>query len=270
LASLDQDEQHDAQIFCLTLLLSSFFVLNTQGVIDEAAIDRLYIVGEITKRVCVAAASNKSNESSRKEGEDEDGKKEEALAEHFPPFMWLLRDFHLSLERDGRTLTTSEYLEQSLSNRPTAKQGRRTDERNETRRAVRTLFKRRQCFTMVRPALEEEGLRNAGELDDADLRPEFVSQLQSLCSILQQQVPRKRCLGTDVDGYQLGVLAQKYVEAMNGGAVPEIKSTWEHVVERTYSEARCRCSALYAEEISRRCSGEGMFGGDGFEGARSS
>ena len=57
LASVDQDEQHDAKIFCLALLLSSMFFLNSQGVIDESAIDRLYLIGEITKRVCVSAGT---------------------------------------------------------------------------------------------------------------------------------------------------------------------------------------------------------------------
>ena len=266
LASLDQDEQHDAQIFCLALLLSSFFILNTQGVIDEAAIDRLYVVGEITKRVCVASSKKEKEEKGKKdEKEERKEKEEEALSEHFPPFMWLLRDFHLSLEREGRTLSTSEYLEQSLSNRST-KQGRRSEERNDTRRAVRSLFRRRQCFTMVRPALDEEGLRNAGGLNDEHLRPEFVQQLQSLCTILQEEVPRKRCLGTDVDGIQLGELAKRYVEAMNNGAVPEIKGTWEHVVERTYSEARVRCSAMYKEKMREKCTFQTMFQNDGHEG----
>ena len=40
MASIDRDEAHDAQVFCLSLLLSSFFIFNSMGVIDEAAIDR--------------------------------------------------------------------------------------------------------------------------------------------------------------------------------------------------------------------------------------
>ena len=35
LASMDQDETYDAQVFALGLLLSSHFVLNNMGVIDE-------------------------------------------------------------------------------------------------------------------------------------------------------------------------------------------------------------------------------------------
>ena len=56
IASMEQDETYDAQIFSLALLLSSYFVLNSMGVIDEAAIDRLFLISEISKRVCAAAS----------------------------------------------------------------------------------------------------------------------------------------------------------------------------------------------------------------------
>ena len=42
LAPMDQDEMYDAQVFALGLLLSSHFVLNQVGVIDESAIDQLF------------------------------------------------------------------------------------------------------------------------------------------------------------------------------------------------------------------------------------
>jgi len=45
LASIDQDETWDAKIFSLGILLSSIFVYNSMGVIDEGAIDRLFLVG---------------------------------------------------------------------------------------------------------------------------------------------------------------------------------------------------------------------------------
>ena len=43
IASTDNDETYDAKIFSLGLLLSSLFIFNTMGVIDEGAIDR-YII----------------------------------------------------------------------------------------------------------------------------------------------------------------------------------------------------------------------------------
>lgn len=104
MASTDNDESYDAKIFSLGLLLSSLFVFNTMGVIDEGAIDRLYLVSELTKHVCVSthpttgsssANGFGSNNSNAEEAALSDDKLEEsrALAPHFPPFVWLLRDF---------------------------------------------------------------------------------------------------------------------------------------------------------------------------------
>ena len=241
LASLDQDEQHDAQIFCLALLLSSFFILNTQGVIDENAIDRLYLVGEISKKICVASSSSaaSSTTTTTKTTSSISNNQEKELSEYFPPFMWLLRDFHLDLEHQGRTLSTNEYLEQSLADRSTTITGkkkgrnRRTEERNDTRRSIRQLFRNRQCFTMVRPCLEEDVLRKANKLNDNELRPKFLSQLNDLVDILKQ-APIKNVMGTHVDGVQLVQLASNYTDAINSGAMPEIKGAWESVVENTY------------------------------------
>ena len=53
LASADQDETYDAKVFALALLLSSYFVLNVVGVIDDSTIERLHLVTEVTKRIAV-------------------------------------------------------------------------------------------------------------------------------------------------------------------------------------------------------------------------
>lgn len=37
------------------------------------------------------------------------------LAEHFPSFIWVVRDFTLDLTIDGKSITADEYLENSLA-----------------------------------------------------------------------------------------------------------------------------------------------------------
>ncbi|RLN63787.1 hypothetical protein BBJ29_007787 [Phytophthora kernoviae] len=119
MAATDNDESYDAKIFSLGLLLSSLFVFNTMGVIDEGAIDRLYLVSELTKHVCVSAHSSaalSTTGASTEESALSGDKLEEsrALAPHFPPFVWLLRDFLLDMQMDGTDLTANEYLEKAL------------------------------------------------------------------------------------------------------------------------------------------------------------
>lgn len=51
--SLDQDSSHDCRIFALILLLSSMFIYNSMGVIDENAISNLSVVINLTKHLKV-------------------------------------------------------------------------------------------------------------------------------------------------------------------------------------------------------------------------
>jgi Guanylate-binding protein, N-terminal domain len=51
----DQTGTYSVQIFSLAVLLSSLFVYNQMGGIDEAAVDRLSLVTEMTKHIRVQA-----------------------------------------------------------------------------------------------------------------------------------------------------------------------------------------------------------------------
>jgi hypothetical protein len=141
MASMDQDETYDALIFSLGLLLSSTFVLNSMGVIDEAAIDRLFLVSELTKHVCVntTGVSEDGNTKGLNDEQEQDEAEREVsspsqhiyvlhrslcflpflqLAGYFPPLLWLLRDFVVKMvDEDGKTQSSDEYLEHALQPR---------------------------------------------------------------------------------------------------------------------------------------------------------
>lgn len=55
--ALDQDSSHDCRIFALILLLSSIFMYNSMGPIDETAISNLSVVINITKHLKVKAGN---------------------------------------------------------------------------------------------------------------------------------------------------------------------------------------------------------------------
>ncbi|POM73235.1 Guanylate-binding protein, partial [Phytophthora palmivora] len=272
MASTDNDESYDAKIFSLGLLLSSLFVFNTMGVIDEGAIDRLYLVSELTKHVCVSAHPNTTPVSNNGYGsgarQDESalsGDKladSRALAPHFPPFVWLLRDFLLDMQIDGNDLTANQYLEKSLDPRDvsaTASESTRMrqEERNRTRTSIRVLFGRRECLTLVRPVTDERDLRRAAELSDAELRPEFVDQMSTVRRRLLSSVTAKELLGKTLNGPQVAQLVRCYTDTMNSGAVPDIKAAWEYVSDATYikaaweyvSDATCQAALATAIEL---------------------
>ena len=51
MGGLDEDSNHDMRIFSLALLLSSFFVYNSMGSIDETAISGLNFVTNLTDHI---------------------------------------------------------------------------------------------------------------------------------------------------------------------------------------------------------------------------
>lgn len=84
LGAYDEDENHDAKIFLLALLMSSLLIYNSVGTIDENALNSLSLVINLSKKIQM-----------KKDGDDSSS--DEALTKMFPSFLWVLRDFALKL-----------------------------------------------------------------------------------------------------------------------------------------------------------------------------
>nr|XP_048309668.1 guanylate-binding protein 7-like isoform X2 [Myodes glareolus] len=98
------DNQNDCWIFALAILLSSTFVYNSVGPINQQAMDQLHYVTELTDQIRAKASPNQQDEV-------EDSAE---FISFFPDFVWVLRDITLRLEADGQSLTADEYLQNSL------------------------------------------------------------------------------------------------------------------------------------------------------------
>ncbi|PNW76463.1 hypothetical protein CHLRE_11g467610v5 [Chlamydomonas reinhardtii] len=226
----DQTAQYSTQIFSLAVLLSSMFVYNQMGGIDESALDRLSLVTEMTKHVRVRAAAGSAGG-------------EEGLGEHSPVFLWLLRDFYLQLEEEGgRKITPRDYLETAL--RPVPGAGPAVSAKNGIRASIAGLFPNRDCFTLVRPMHDEAALSAMDSLPRDKLRPEFQAGVKQLTEMILSRAQPKRfgSMGA-MTGPVLAGLVGAYVGAMNNGAVPTIATAWQGVAE---SECRRGCDAAEA------------------------
>ena len=103
LGALDEDSNHDVRIFSLAILLSSYFIYNSVGSIDENALQNLNLVVNLTKHIQI--------KSSGINNEDIDP---QDFARYFPSFMWVVRDFTLQLRDGDREMSSREYMEQAL------------------------------------------------------------------------------------------------------------------------------------------------------------
>nr|BAE87942.1 unnamed protein product [Macaca fascicularis] len=157
------DNQNDSWIFALAILLSSTFVYNSMGTINQQAMDQLHYVTELTHRI--------RSKSSPDENENEDSAD---FVSFFPDFVWTLRDFSLDLEADGQPITVDEYLTYSLK----LKQGTSEKDKNFNlpRLCIRKFFPKKKCFVFDRP-VHRKKLAQLEKLHDEELDPEFVQQV---------------------------------------------------------------------------------------------
>ena len=83
------------------MLLCSLLIYNSVGPIDEAALNNLSLVVNLSQSLQIK--------------KDEAATDADEMAEYFPTFLWILRDFALRLEdQDGNVISQKKYLENSL------------------------------------------------------------------------------------------------------------------------------------------------------------
>ena len=157
----DRNESIDMEIFCLSMLLSSFFIYNSMKNIDETAIENLALVINFAKKV---------------QGKYKDV---ETYVSNFPSFLWVIRDFALDLvDNNGKTITPLTYLENAL----TVFEGDSEHNRrkNEIRNLLKMFCRDRDCATLPRPVSDEKKLRYIDKLPDKEIRPEFMKIMGEL------------------------------------------------------------------------------------------
>lgn len=211
ISSLSANEDHDVKILSLALLLSSCFIYNSVGAIDDQAVQSLNLMTKVSEYV-------RADVESRGEG---------AAAPHF---YWCLRDFSLRLESaEGVACNEEEYLEAALAQ----SHGGESDERNRVREAIKTTFPRRKLVTLVRPA------EHTQRLDHKKVNKNFTHAVDALRTEVLHEAAPLRAGPHTLTGAMFTQVCQCYVDALNKpGAVPTIRDSWSMLVEIQARDAR--------------------------------
>jgi hypothetical protein len=237
IGALDTNSQHDSTIFSLALLLSSFFIYNSVGSIDEGALNNLSLVVNLTKHIHVRSSAA---------GSEDDGAD---FAQYFPSFLWLVRDFTLQLVTpDGQAFTSKEYLERALQPAPGFTE--QIEAKNRIRRMLTHFFPERDCFTMVRPVTDESLLQRLSSTPSDKLRPEFLEQMGALRKLILSKSDPKMMNGTPLDGVALINLSIAYTQAINTGAVPSIQNAWSYICESKCQYALTDALKMFEKEAA--------------------
>uniref|UniRef100_A0A0D9S6T7 Guanylate binding protein 3 n=1 Tax=Chlorocebus sabaeus TaxID=60711 RepID=A0A0D9S6T7_CHLSB len=233
------DNQNDSWIFTLAILLSSTFVYNSMGTINQQAMDQLHYVTELTHRI--------RSKSSPDENENEDSAD---FVSFFPDFVWTLRDFSLDLEADGQPITADEYLEYSLK----LTQG--TSEKDKTfnlpRLCIRKFFPKKKCFVFDCP-VHCKKLAQLEKLHDEELDPEFVQQVADFCSYIFSNSKTKTLSGgIKVNGPRLESLVLTYIDAISSGDLPCMENAILALAQIENSVAVQKAIAHYDQQMGQK------------------
>ena len=248
LGALDEDSNHDVRIFSLAILLSSYFVYNSVGSIDENALQNLSLVINLTKHIQIKQAG----------GIAQDDVDPEEYAKYFPSFMWVVRDFTLQLvDQEGEQISPKEYLEKALQ----AQKGfsDSIEQKNRIRRLMKSFFTDRDCVTMIRPLTNEDKLQNLINIPMSDVRPEFAEQVTILRRKVLHRVRPKRLNGKCLNGAMFWNLMKSYVDAINKGAIPSIESSWAYICKNECLKAQDDAFEIFQKTLTDELANGGPF-----------
>ncbi|XP_015264866.1 PREDICTED: guanylate-binding protein 1-like [Gekko japonicus] len=169
--------QNDSWVFALSVLLSSTFVYNSMGTIDQFALEKLHYVTELTELIKVKASGRQSCE--------EDDEIPDDFIWFFPTFIWAVRDFTLQLELDGRPISGDEYLENALRRREGS-----PEKLDVAKKYIREYFPSRKCFVFDRPATRQE-LVHLEDLPERKLNPDFIEEAHRFRSYIFETAEAK-------------------------------------------------------------------------------
>ncbi|XP_067830010.1 guanylate-binding protein 1-like [Heptranchias perlo] len=200
------DKNNDCWIFALAVLLSSTFIYNSVGTIDQSTVDKLHYVSELTELIKV------------KDSDEDDSDEEIELLKVSPAFVWVVRDFTLQLKIGSSTVTEDQYLNHALQIK--SGNGRKVMEYNMPRQCIRNFFRSRKLFTFVRPTTDQN-LHQVETLPESQLEALFVDKCREFCQyVFTESEPKTIKGGHRITGRKLAILVKTYVDTIASGAVP--------------------------------------------------
>ena len=232
---------YDSKIFALIVLISSLFIYNTHGNIDERSIGDLALAAHISNTVATNVMEDK----------------EKMLNQLAPKFIWVLRDFVLDKidPETGKEISSNEYLEICLRNKLLNKNGIGM-ENNLIRENIIKYFKERECVTLPRPVDQEEDLHKLDEIPFDKLKPNFRSEFLNLKNKIYENSKVKRIGNKKINGPILVGLLTQFINSLNSKIVPNINTAIENIIINEIEKNYEKCKKIWKQNYSKINSNE--------------
>ena len=217
---------YDSKIFALIVLISSLFIYNTYGNIDERSIGDLALAAHLSNTVATNVIEDKDI----------------IINKLAPKFIWVLRDFLLDKidPETGKEMSSNEYLELCLRNKLLNKNGMGM-ENNLIRENIIKYFKERECVTLPRPVDSEEDLHKLNEIPFEQLKPNFRSEFLKLKTNVYENSRVKKIGNKKINGPILVGLLTQFINSLNSKLIPNINTAIENIIineiEKSYEKS---------------------------------
>ena len=215
---------YDSKIFALIVLISSLFIYNTNGNIDEKSINELALASHLSNVVAVNAIEDKDL----------------IINELAPKFIWVLRDFVLDKidPKTGEEISSDEYLELCLRNKTSNKNKL---ESNLIRENIIKYFKFRECVTLPRPVDQEKDLHKLNKIPFSELKPNFREEFLNLKRKIYETSYVKKIGNKKVNGPILVELLTSFINSLNSKIIPNINTAIDNLIineiEKSYENS---------------------------------
>ena len=224
---------YDSKIFALIVLISSLFIYNTNGNIDEKSINDLALAAHLSNIVATNTIEDKDL----------------IINELAPKFIWVLRDFILDKfdPETGEEISSNEYLELCLRN----KNSKNSMENNLIRENIIKYFKERECITLPRPVDEESDLHKLNEIPFCKLKSNFREEFLNLKKIIYEKAKIKKIGNKKINGLILVELLISFINSLNSKIIPNINSTIDNIIINEIEKSYENSIKLWKENFSR-------------------
>ena len=225
---------YDSKIFALIVLISSLFIYNTNGNIDEKSINELALAAHLSNIV----ASNTIED------------KDLIINELAPKFIWVLRDFILDKidPNTGEEINSDDYLELCLRNKTANKN---SVENNLIRENIIKYFKDRECFTLPRPVDQEEDLHKLNEIPFSELKPNFREEFLNLKRNIYENSKVKKFGNKKINGPILVELLKSFINSLNSKIIPNINTAFDNLIINEIEKSYENSIKLWKENYNR-------------------
>ncbi|CAD7960478.1 unnamed protein product [Amoebophrya sp. A120] len=233
--SADSTNAMEAKLLALSILISSLFVLNVKGPLEEDQFNST-IGSKVTelKNLIEGLDSNIGG----------------SVMLNKPSLLFLLRDYGLA-----NNTSSDEYLEKFLSNVPEYPfEPQKQQLAKDTRIQFHQYFPDRRCRSLVQPVNDDGSLARLPAANFADLRPDFQQSLRKL----QDEIYRiSSALGPKRVGKDMAYLTARafpsflahLCDTLNTNQKLELCNSWDRVAESSCCNSVENLTTEYREAI---------------------